>query len=59
MKHNNKAKIKTNRKLNKRSTAKTLLKYAGTWKGNDFEKCLELVYKTRAKASFNKCKFNK
>jgi hypothetical protein len=26
------------------STAESLLKYAGTWVGDDFEECLQLVY---------------
>jgi predicted amidophosphoribosyltransferase len=29
------------------STAESLLKYAGTWEGDDFEECLQLVYDTR------------
>ena len=34
------------------STARSLLKYAGTWEGDDLEECLELVYATRSKARF-------
>jgi hypothetical protein len=29
------------------STAESLLKYAGTWEGEDFKECLQLVYDTR------------
>jgi hypothetical protein len=34
------------------SKAKDLLKFAGTWQGDDFEKCLQLVYDTRTEAEF-------
>ncbi|MDD1418528.1 hypothetical protein MEO40_05115 [Dolichospermum sp. ST_sed1] len=34
------------------SKAKDLLKFAGTWQGDDFEKCLQLVYDTRSEAKF-------
>jgi len=34
------------------SKAQDLLKFAGTWQGEDFEECLELVYKTRSQAEF-------
>jgi hypothetical protein len=34
------------------SKAEDLLKFAGTWQGNDFEECLQLVYKTRSQAEF-------
>jgi hypothetical protein len=34
------------------STAASLLKYAGTWEGDDLEECLRLVYATRSKAKF-------
>ncbi|MGK7896841.1 MAG: hypothetical protein AB4372_25315 [Xenococcus sp. (in: cyanobacteria)] len=34
------------------SQAKDLLKFAGTWQGEDFEKCLQLVYDTRSPAEF-------
>lgn len=34
------------------STAKSLLKYAGTWEGNDFEECLQLVYDSRGQIEF-------
>ena len=35
-----------------KSTAKELLKFAGTWKGDDLEKCLEEVYRTRGETAF-------
>ena len=31
------------------STAESLLKYAGTWEGDDLEECLKLVYDTRGR----------
>jgi hypothetical protein len=34
------------------STAEDLLKFAGTWHGDDFEECLQLVYETRSPAEF-------
>jgi hypothetical protein len=34
------------------STAESLLKYAGTWEGDDFEECLQLVYDTRGQIEF-------
>jgi hypothetical protein len=34
------------------STARSLLKFAGTWEGDDLEECLKLVYATRSKARF-------
>jgi hypothetical protein len=34
------------------SKAKDLLKFAGTWQGDDFEACLKLVYETRSPAEF-------
>ncbi|MBD2390222.1 hypothetical protein RI030_15750 [Aphanizomenon flos-aquae NRERC-008] len=34
------------------SKAKDLLKFAGTWQGEDFEKCLQLIYDTRSEAKF-------
>lgn len=36
----------------KGSKAEDLLQFAGTWQGNDFEECLQLVYKTRSQAEF-------
>jgi hypothetical protein len=34
------------------ATAQDLLKFAGTWQGDDLEECLRLVYETRSKANF-------
>ncbi|MEI1375738.1 hypothetical protein PQG02_02875 [Nostoc sp. UHCC 0926] len=34
------------------SKAEDLLKFAGTWEGDDFEECLQLVYETRSPAEF-------
>ncbi len=34
------------------SKAKHLLKFAGTWQGDDFEQCLQLVYNTRSQSEF-------
>jgi hypothetical protein len=34
------------------SKASDLLQFAGTWEGNDFEECLQMVYETRSKAEF-------
>jgi hypothetical protein len=34
------------------SKAKDLLKFAGTWQGDDFEECLKLVYDTRSPSEF-------
>ncbi|HKP54596.1 MAG TPA: hypothetical protein VJ183_18315 [Chloroflexia bacterium] len=31
------------------STASSLLKFAGTWEGDDFEECLQAVYDARGK----------
>lgn len=40
------------RSIPKRSTARALLKYAGTWVGDDLEQCLREVYTTRGEAKF-------
>jgi len=34
------------------STARSLLKFAGTWEGDDLEECLREVYENRTKAKF-------
>ncbi|MBP0018073.1 MAG: hypothetical protein J7647_11005 [Cyanobacteria bacterium SBLK] len=34
------------------SKAKDLLEFAGTWQGDDFEDCLQLVYDNRSQAEF-------
>lgn len=36
----------------RRSKAKDLLKFAGTWLGEDFKECLQLVYNTRSQTEF-------
>ena len=36
----------------KESTASKLLKFSGTWQGNDLEECLEEVYRTRGETIF-------
>lgn len=35
-----------------KSTAANLLKFAGTWEGEDLEQCLDEVYKTRGETVF-------
>lgn len=34
------------------SSGRSLLRHAGTWAGDDFEECLQLVYDTRAPLEF-------
>lgn len=34
------------------STAGTLLKFAGTWQGDDLRDCLDTAYQTRGEAEF-------
>ncbi len=34
------------------STARSLLRYAGTWAGDDLERCLDEVYATRSRSEF-------
>jgi hypothetical protein len=34
------------------SKAEDLLKFAGTWQGDDFKECLQSVYETRSPARF-------
>ena len=36
----------------KESTARKILEFAGTWQGNDFEECLEEVYRARGETIF-------
>ena len=36
----------------RQSTGADLLKFAGTWAGDDLEDCLRLVYETRSKVEF-------
>ena len=35
-----------------RSSARSLLKHAGKWTGNDLEKCMEEVYASRGEVEF-------
>jgi hypothetical protein len=35
-----------------RSSARSLLKHAGRWVGNDLEKCMKEVYETRGEIEF-------
>jgi hypothetical protein len=34
------------------SSGRSLLRHAGTWAGDDFEECLQLVYDTRSEIEF-------
>ena len=34
------------------ASGRSLLRHAGTWAGDDFEECLQLVYDTRAPLEF-------
>jgi hypothetical protein len=36
----------------KKSSASSLLRYAGTWRGDDIEQCLEELYLVRGEAKF-------
>lgn len=38
----------------RRASGLSILRHAGTWQGDDFEECLQMVYNTRGKAQFNK-----
>ena len=38
--------------LKRGKTAKDLLKFAGTWQGDDLEECLNFVYETRSETQF-------
>jgi hypothetical protein len=35
------------------ASGRSVLRHAGTWEGDDFDKCLQLVYATRGKAKFD------
>ncbi|MHC5596956.1 MAG: hypothetical protein ACYTXC_13615 [Nostoc sp.] len=50
--HQTKPEIQKATPIIKGSKAEDLLKFAGTWQGDDFEKCLQLVYETRSPAEF-------
>lgn len=39
------------------ASGRSILRHAGTWEGEDFKECLELVYATRGKANFE-CDYN-
>jgi hypothetical protein len=32
----------------------SILRHIGTWQGDDFEECLQMVYDTRSKTTFDK-----
>ena len=34
------------------ASGRSILRHVGTWAGDDFEECLEMVYATRGKAKF-------
>ena len=38
--------------VSSKSTARSLLKFAGTWAGDDLEECLKQVYQLRGKITF-------
>ena len=50
--HQTKPEIQEATPILRGSKAEDLLKFAGTWQGNDFEECLQLVYETRSPAEF-------
>lgn len=50
--HQTKPEIQEATPILRGSKAEDLLKFAGTWQGDDFEECLELVYQTRSPAEF-------
>lgn len=39
------------------ASGRSILRHAGTWSGEDFQECLQLVYATRGKAKFD-CDLN-
>lgn len=41
------------------STAAALLKFAGTWQGDDLRDCLDMAYQTRGAAAFKPNVFDK
>ncbi|MFN6515386.1 MAG: hypothetical protein RMY29_012955 [Nostoc sp. CreGUA01] len=51
--HQNKPEIQEATPILRGSKAEDLLKFAGTWQGDDFEECLQLVYETRSQAKLN------
>ncbi|MHC5933362.1 hypothetical protein [Nostoc sp.] len=50
--HQTKPEIQEATPILRGSKAEDLLKFAGTWQGDDFEECLQLVYETRSPAEF-------
>ena len=50
--HKTKPEIQEATPIIRGSKAEDLLKFAGTWQGDDFEECLQLVYETRSPAEF-------
>ncbi len=36
------------------ASGRSILRHAGTWQGDDFEECLQMVYDTRSKSRFDK-----
>ena len=50
--HETKPEIQEATPILRGSKAEDLLKFAGTWQGDDFEECLQLVDETRSKAEF-------
>jgi hypothetical protein len=37
----------------RQASGRSILRHAGTWAGDDFDKCLQSVYATRGKAKFD------
>ena len=35
------------------ASGRSILRHAGTWEGDDFQECLQLVYATRGHAKFD------
>ena len=50
--HQTKPEIQEATPILRGSKAENLLKFAGTWQGDDFEECLQVVYETRSPAEF-------
>ncbi|OYD88674.1 hypothetical protein CDG77_22445 [Nostoc sp. 'Peltigera membranacea cyanobiont' 213] len=50
--HQTKPEIQEAAPILRGSKAEDLLKFAGTWQGDDFEECLQLVYETLSPAKF-------
>ncbi|WP_442942638.1 hypothetical protein [Nostoc sp.] len=50
--HQTKPEIQEATPILRGSKAEDLLKFAGTWQGDDFEECLQLVYETRSPSEF-------